>query len=141
MAKGHGQRALRLGGDCNHRAEGLLLRILAEHKGIQTAVPMEDLARTAGLSTRELQVQIKHLIEHHGQLIGSSTGKPNGYYLATAADLHKAKRQLWNRAMSNLVRISKLDQISIEAIFGQVPMQFEEFIKGETHAKDTALTR
>jgi len=125
------QKALKFGKDtCNLRAEGLLLRILEQHRGIASAVPMEDLARTVGLSTRELQIQIKHLIEYHGCLIGSSTGNPHGYYLATAADLHKAKRQLWNRAMSNLVRLSRLDKISMEEIFGQVPMQFEEFLKG-----------
>lgn len=135
MSRRNSQRSLMIG-ECNLRVESLLAGILQRHKGAATAVPMEDLARTVGLSTRELQIQIKHLIEHHGQLIGSATGAPHGYYLVTdAKELSRAKRQLWNRAMSNLVRIARLDRISVEEVFGQMPMRFSEFMKGESHVQ------
>src|SRR5437899_1425245 len=43
-----------------------------------------------------------------------------------AEDLERAKRGLWHRAVSCLVRISKLGQTGMEEVIGQLPLKYAE---------------
>lgn len=102
--------------------------ILAQHQGRDQAISMAALAERVGLSTRDVQHYIKHLIEHHGVLIGSATGKPHGYYLITEpSEVHAAIAQLQHRLISLAVRIARLNKTSVEVVFGQARLQFDEW--------------
>jgi hypothetical protein len=81
---------------------------------------MPALAREAGLGTRQLQRIIKHLIEDHGEPIGSATVPPTGYYVITdEPEVRAAVAQLEHRLGSLARRIARLRRIAPEEVFGQ----------------------
>lgn len=95
-------------------------------RGRDNAISMGDLSdAVAGclersFPTRELQDIIKHMIEEHGILICSSTGKNHGYYFPeTQEDLDRGRNQLINRIRSTAARLKAVDKKAYEEIFGQ----------------------
>ena len=89
-------------------------------RGRDNAVPMPTLAGLVDISTRELQSIIAHLIEDHGVLISSATGKNHGYYYpASEAEFKAGALQLEHRIISLAKRLRALNKESYEAIFGQ----------------------
>lgn len=81
---------------------------------------MPSLALRVGISTRELQDVIKHIIEEHGIMIASATGRNHGYYFpATEKEYRDAVDQLKHRIISLAKRIRACDRAAFEEIFGQ----------------------
>ena len=106
----------------------LILGHLENHRGRPNAIPRVMLAGLVRIPTRVLEKQIKALVETHGYLIGSATNKkhkgqavPSGYYIPTDPDeVDMVVAQLKSRAMSLLVRISKIKKIAVEEVMGQM---------------------
>lgn len=104
--------------------ERAIMEILSVNRGKENAISMSDLAGVIGLSTRTLQMRIKHLIETHRVLIGSSTWDPHGYYLITDSnEVEASVKQLEHRLISLAVRISRIKKISVEEVFGQMRLE------------------
>ena len=104
--------------------EWLVANLIRLHQGRAEAISMSALAREAGLGTRQLQRIIKHLIEDHGEPIGSATGQPTGYYLITdEPEVRAAVAQLEHRLGSLARRIARLRRIAPEEVFGQMRME------------------
>ena len=100
------------------RVEENVLRNL--RRGKESAIAMPVLAEAVGVSTRELQSVIQHLINDHGVLIASSCGKPSGYYYPQCIEDYRAgARQLKNRIIQLARRLRKMDQETYEQLFGQ----------------------
>ncbi len=101
--------------------EAVIADEIRAHRGRQAAIGMRELAAACGVETRFLQRIVKHLIEDHGEPIGSSTVKPTGYYwLDDPDDVAASVRQLEHRLVSLAVRIARLRKTSVEAVFGQL---------------------
>lgn len=98
--------------------------ISSECQGRERAVPMPELARRLGISTRAVQSEIEYLILEHGKRIGSSCGKVSGYYLITdEADLELVYRNRMNRAVSNFRIASRLKrETAVQEMLGQVSL-------------------
>lgn len=95
-------------------------------RGRENAISMSALAEAVEISTRELQDVIKHLIEDHGVLIASATGRFHGYfYPASEAEYKAAVDQLRHRIISLARRIRAIDRQAFEDIFGQGRMDWE----------------
>ena len=93
-------------------------------RGRENAISMSALAGAVGISTRELQDVIKHLIEDHGVLIASATGKNHGYYYPVTEDeLISARAQIIHRIQSLARRLRAIDREAFEEIFGQGRME------------------
>ena len=98
------------------------LRILSLiQRGRTNAISMPALANACGISTRELQSTIQHLINDHGVLIASATGKiHHGYFYPEGeAEYKAAVDQLRHRIISLAKRIRAIDKTAFEEIFGQ----------------------
>jgi hypothetical protein len=110
--------------------EELERRLTAElrrHVGREQAVRARTLGRLVLRDERAVRLAVKRLIEEHGLPIGSAPTKPPGFFwIDTAADQEEAEKNLWNRAMSCLARLAKLRQISMETLFGQLPLKYAE---------------
>ena len=98
--------------------------------GRGNAISMQALASAVGawhakpLHTRELQDVIKHLIEDHGVLIASATGRNHGYYYPVTEDeLISARAQIIHRIQSLARRLRAIDKEAYEEIFGQGRME------------------
>ncbi len=109
-----------------HAAHELALEVviadeIRQRRGREAAIGMRELAAACGVNSRLVQRFVKHLIEAHGEPIGSSTVKPTGYYwLDHPDDVAAAVRQLEHRLVSLAVRIARLKKTSVEAVFGQL---------------------
>lgn len=90
-------------------------------QGNENAVPVEELAKLTGIDDRVVQKIVKHLIEEHHYPIGSSTGKPNGYYwITTAAEQQRSEAQLEHRIISTARRLARLRKNTPAEVLGQM---------------------
>lgn len=90
------------------------------YHGRDKAISMFSLANEVHITTRELQQIVQHLINDHGVLIASATGKNHGYfYPETEEEFRAAAAQLEHRIISLAKRLRALNKESYEAIFGQ----------------------
>lgn len=88
--------------------------------GRENAVSMSALAELVGISTRELQSIITHLIQDHDIMISSATGRNHGYYYpATEAEYKAGAMQLVHRITALSKRLIKYDKLAHEKLFGQ----------------------
>jgi len=88
--------------------------------GRQGATPVSVLAGLAGVHQRRLQQIVRHLINEHGQLIGSATSPPTGYYLITCEEeVQEVCGKLRHRAVAILHRVARLKKTSVIEVFGQ----------------------
>lgn len=105
-------------------AERRILDLLPS--GRENAISMPRLAELVCVSTRELQSLIQHLINDHGIMIASATGKNHGYfYPETAEEYRAAVDQLKHRIISLARRIRAIDRTAYEEIFGQGKLNVE----------------
>lgn len=89
-------------------------------RGRENAISMPALAEAVGITTRDLQQTIQHLINDHGVMIASATGRNHGYYFPESKEEYRAAvDQLKHRIISLARRIRAIDQIAFEEIFGQ----------------------
>ena len=92
-------------------------------EGMDSAIPMEELAAAVGRSTRAVQEMVAHLIGCHSAKIGSATGKQHGYYWITdAEDLARAKAQLTHRIVELAKRLRALDRNALAEVMGQIEL-------------------
>ena len=104
-----------------------VMQAIERHVGREQALPLELLAAEAGVSPRVAQELVKHLIESHGQSIGSSTGDPHGYYMIQSADdLERSKAQLRHRIISTARRLAQLEKSTAPKVLGQITLDLEQ---------------
>lgn len=97
------------------------------YHGRASALPIASIARRTGMKEREIKAAVEGLILRHNILVGSSRGKPCGYYLIeTAEDLLKTIRPLKNQAIAELRRVYALlgkDQRRLRELLGQMELE------------------
>lgn len=102
-------------------------QIIERHKGRENAVKVDSVAWQARLNGKEVREIVNHLIMEHGKLIGSVTGTPPGYYIITnTEELKKHIKSLRHRGIAILSRAAALSKTSIEDIFGQGRLEYEQ---------------
>ena len=76
------------------------------------------------ISERKIRATIKHLVESHGEWIGSC---PKGYFMIQTDDeLHSACKYYHGYAMSLLHVEAKLRKTSLATLLGQLSMEFSQ---------------
>jgi hypothetical protein len=107
--------------------EAPVWRIIREHRGRGSAIKVDQIAWQTGLKDQRVRETVAHLVIEHGKIIGSATSPPAGYYvIVDAEELRAHIKSLRHRGIMCLVRASKLSQQSIEDIFKQGRIEFNE---------------
>ncbi|MBE7419866.1 MAG: hypothetical protein HS128_19340 [Ideonella sp.] len=97
-----------------------LLNVLARHQGRERGIHAADLARVCSVPTRRLRALISALREEGMAICGTPE---TGYYLATTPDeLRESCKFLHERAMKSLVLASRMQQISLPELLGQLKL-------------------
>lgn len=79
------------------------------------------IAHETGLSTREVQSVVSHLILGHSAPIGTSMGKPAGNYLIDSpADLEATTELLRTRAIHQLMRVAALQKMTMARLLEEI---------------------
>jgi hypothetical protein len=113
--------------------EAQILRFLEAHQGREFSISRERLIEKIngeylftplGVSERKIRATIKHLVESHGQWIGSC---PKGYFMIqTDQELLAACKYYHGYALSLLHVEAKLRKTSLPALLGQLSMEFNQ---------------
>ena len=97
-----------------------LLQILSAHQGRENGIGVADLARKAGISERQAR---KFISELRLQGLGICATPKTGYYMAvTPEELHESCRFLHRRALGSLQLASRIQQISLPDLLGQLKL-------------------
>ncbi|MGK2897815.1 MAG: hypothetical protein ACSLE9_03905 [Burkholderiaceae bacterium] len=95
-----------------------LLNLLASHQGRECGITAAELARVANVPERRLRTLISELRE---QGIAICATPDTGYFMAvTPEELRESCKFLHARAMHSLRRASRMQQISLPDLFGQL---------------------
>lgn len=95
---------------------------ISSHTGKSEAILGQRVAELARVDYDTVRAIISHLVNHHGYLI-ASCGK--GYYVPVSAEeIAEATRSLRHRAIMILYRAARLQQSSVEEVFGQAVFEF-----------------
>lgn len=98
--------------------------------GRDNAVSVKALEAATGMAGVEIRKIIRRLIMDHGLLIGSSVNSPPGYYIPETADeAITATKSLRHRGIMILMRAAKLQRCSVELVFNQARLEFDEVKK------------
>lgn len=104
--------------------EQRVLEVLHECRGRRMAIGKSDLARRTGIHERTVREIIKHLIEAHGEPIGSTSGDPHGYYMiCTADEQQQAEAELQHRIIELARRLASLRKNTPSAVLGQITLE------------------
>lgn len=107
--------------------ERAVLYVLGYHRGRASAIGLDSVAGIAGISERTAQHVIAHLIEDHGQPIGSAVKKPMGYFLIeTEEELAESLSQLVHRITALARRCAALKQSTTPLILKQLALEIEQ---------------
>ena len=88
--------------------------------GRSNAVSVSELMALCGMSDVVVRQTVKHLVEEHGCLIVSATGKPSGFYLPQNREEFRAGvAQYVHRIASLARRVRAMDRAAYERLFGQ----------------------
>ena len=119
--------------DTLNNLEAQILRFLEAHQGRDFAISRKSLVEKINgeyiftpfeISERKIRATIKHLVESHGEWIGSC---PKGYFMIQTDDeLHSACKYYHGYAMSLLHVEAKLRKTSLPALLGQLSMEFSQ---------------
>ena len=119
--------------DTLNNLEATILRFLEAHQGREFSISRERLVEKIngeylftplGVSERKIRATIKHLVESHGQWIGSC---PKGYFMIqTDQELLAACKYYHGYALSLLHVEAKLRKTSLPALLGQLSMEFNQ---------------
>jgi hypothetical protein len=109
--------------------EATIMGVLEGHKGQENSVSKKDLVDRVNqhwplfpLDERIIRRTIKHMIESHGQWIGSS---PKGYFMVqTDQELLGVCKYYRGYGLSALHIEAKLRKISLPALLGQLSLEF-----------------
>lgn len=104
--------------------EGRVLTVLREHRGRQQAIGQRDLSEATGIHTRTVRDLIKHLIEEHGEPIGSASSPPAGYYLITSdVELETAQQEFKTRIVEMAKRLAQLRKNAPADVLKQLALE------------------
>ena len=104
-----------------------LVWALNKRRGAASAVKLDHLVKSLGVSERQVKQMVKDLVELYGLPVGASRRPPYGYYLAvTAEEIDDTCRNYFREAVSLFHRIQLLagDQRMLE-YHGQVPLELK----------------
>ena len=92
------------------KTEAMVMKILDNHKGKESAIAACRLAELVGICDRRLRGVINHLIIDHLIPVGSSSRKKeSGYYLITNRDEAREFFEVFKRrAMTSLTKASRI---------------------------------
>lgn len=101
---------------------------LVTRLGRDQAMQIAAIRSRTGMGERNIKAAVEGLIVRHGYKIGSSRGKPAGYFLIeTSEELERTCRTLRNQAMSELVRIAALrGRRYALALLGQMELELSD---------------
>lgn len=106
--------------------ERTVLGVLRAHRGRAAAIHKESLAAQAGLSVRHSRQVIAHLIERHGQPIGSASRFPAGYFVVeTAEEAAQAAQELRSRIVRLAMRLARLQRNTPADCLAQLRLELE----------------
>jgi len=109
------------------KTEQKILSLL--QRGRDNAQSVKFMSEQTGLSEVELREKIRHLIMVHDVLIASTVGKPSGFYIPESeAEVITATKSLRHRGIAILARAAKLQKLSLEEIFKQAKIEFNQVL-------------
>ena len=90
--------------------EQRVLSVLERHRGREAAISSPQLAAAAGVSERRLRDLLRHLVLEHQVPLGSSSGRPAGYWLiASDEERVQTRDSLLRRGLKNIQRSRAYD--------------------------------
>lgn len=99
-------------------------QVLATCRGKGMAILGPEIEDLTGIKYKQAQKIISGLVCHHGKLIGSGTC---GYYIPiTGQESAEAAHYLRHRAIVALHRASQYQRTSVDEVYGQAKIEFEE---------------
>ncbi|MEW5745260.1 MAG: hypothetical protein AB1805_07490 [Nitrospirota bacterium] len=102
--------------------ERMILAALREGK--ENAILGDEIVKLTGIGYDRVRQVISHLVNEHFYLIASYS---RGYYIPTSAEeVSETTRSLRHRGISILVRAAKLQKKSVEEIFNQSKLEFQQ---------------
>lgn len=102
--------------------------VIQQHIGSDHPIAIEEAARRAETSERNVQAAVKILVEELGRPIGSNWREPYGYYVITnEAELRENFQRFLRRGVSNLKHARAFNSASIVGqVVGQLELEVEE---------------
>ncbi|HPL62950.1 MAG TPA: hypothetical protein PK587_04200 [Syntrophales bacterium] len=95
--------------------------------GRNNAILVRKIAAETGMSGVAVRKIIRRLIMEHCILIGSAVSDPPGYFIPETPDeAIAATKTLRHRGIMILMRAAKLQRCSIELVFNQARLEFED---------------
>lgn len=96
-------------------------------RGRARAISSRDLSERTGLSDKGVRQTIRSLVMERGILLASAVDDPPGFFIAETPDeIITATRSLRHRGIMILVRAARLQKSSLEMVFNQGRLEFEE---------------
>ncbi len=113
-----------------NKLEADILRALDDRRGRNNAIGRAELVRKINdmcplfpVSERTIRKTIKHLVERHGEWIGSCR---DGYFIIqTQEELTNACKYYHGYALSLLHVEARLRKVSLPALIGQLQIEFK----------------
>jgi hypothetical protein len=112
--------------------ESTILRFLEAHQGKEFSISRERLVEKINegcappdqINERKIRATIKHLVESHGEWIGSC---PKGYFMIqTDEELINVCKYYHGYGLSLLHVEAKLKKTSLAALLGQLSLEFSD---------------
>lgn len=106
--------------------ERRVMDLLRGRRGRMLAIGKAELASQTGIHERTIRDIIKHLIEAHGEPIGSTSGEPHGYYLiGTPDEQAHAEHELRHRIIELARRLACLRRNQPDEVLGQLLLELQ----------------
>ena len=119
----------------------LLILSLLKDRPIQKPIMNNEIQNKTGLTERRIRRIIQQLILMYRQPIGSSTGRPQGYYwIKSMEEAEHNYRRLRSRALVILKRAATLKGIGTDEMINQLKFDLRE-TSNETKTKKSAKTQ
>lgn len=107
--------------------EARIWTLVAARQGRANAIGAAELARVTGVADRVVRKIVKGLIEEHGCPIASSPHQPPGYFIPEELpEILQALDSLKGRALSILVRMSRLRRTTLRETIDQLLLDLHE---------------
>jgi hypothetical protein len=105
-----------------------VFKLIRERRGRERAISMHVISGLTEITTREIQAIVKYLVEERHRPIGSSMGRPFGYFWITSEQERRSVRNHFvRRALSTLQHAKAYDADAIVApIVGQLELLVSE---------------
>ena len=108
--------------------ESAIMKLL--RPGRDNAISVKALEVETGMGGVEIRQTVRDLIMERGILIGSSVSAPPGYFIPETPDeAITATKSLRHRGIMILMRAARLQRSSVELVFNQARLEFEEVSK------------